>query len=404
MVAFLLTALLAGCSQPAAVETAAQATLPQPSAALPPPTRTPLPPTATPTALPPTFTPTLTPTLTPAPTLTATPLPTATPVPLNPSAFRLMVMLENGAINWMTSDGQLEANMAGPVPPYASPAYHAGKKKLAAIGMGEIGQAVFVGGADGSGMKLVFEYPMNAQIYYEQAMNLQWSADGRYLTIEAVEVNANQMGLPMLHILSAQGAVIDIYKFAVQARWSPQGHEIAYVAPVAQNQFGVVVQSMDTGKRQVLPRPEMQPNDACDRPAWRPDGKALLMVCHIGTERNLYLTSADAEVATLLGASKATTADWSPDGQLIAFTDGSSLFIMDASGANIRQIATSSKIESLKWSPDGRQIAFLARVAGWSLLVVEPNGNGLKKLAGDLASPSDAGTAVFSWIPPLEQP
>lgn len=392
-VVILLLTLLSGCSQPAAVETAAaRPTVVVPTATPIPPTITPIPPTVTP--VPPTITP-LPPTPTPA-------LPSATPEPLNPSAFRLMMMLENGAINWISSDGQLETNMAGPVPPYASPAYHAGKQKLAAIGFGEFGLAVFTGGADGSGMKLVFEYPMNAQIYYEQAMNLQWSADGRYLTIEAVEVSANQMGLPVLHILSASGAVIDIYKYAMQARWSPQGHEIAYVAPVAQNQFGVVVQNLETGKRQVLPRPEMQQNDACDGPAWRPDGKALLMTCHVGADRNLYLTSADAEAATLLGATKATMADWSPDGQFIAFTDGNNLFIMDASGANIHQLASSSQIESLKWSPDGEQIAFLARVSGWSLMVVEPNGNGLKKLVGDLASPSDAGTAVFSWIPPLE--
>ena len=60
--------------------------------------------------------------------------------------------------------------------------------------------------------------------------------------------------------------------------------------------------------------------------------------------------------------------DWSPDGSQIAFTsertNGLSIFVMDADGANVRQLTEGPFDVAPKWSPDGKRIAFEAMLVG----------------------------------------
>ena len=54
-------------------------------------------------------------------------------------------------------------------------------------------------------------------------------------------------------------------------------------------------------------------------------------------------------------------AAWSPDGSKIAFVRGFSIYLMDADGTNVEQLAAGSEAEALSapaWSPNSKQIAF----------------------------------------------
>jgi TolB protein len=68
---------------------------------------------------------------------------------------------------------------------------------------------------------------------------------------------------------------------------------------------------------------------------------------------------------------------WSPDGKTIAFTsyvqNASGVYLMDSSGANIRQIYNGDGI-GLTWSPDGKWLAF--SLSG-TLYKIKPSGDSL---------------------------
>jgi Tol biopolymer transport system component len=71
-------------------------------------------------------------------------------------------------------------------------------------------------------------------------------------------------------------------------------------------------------------------------------------------------------------AGRNESAVWSPDGTRIAFagregTDASILYVMNADGSNLTQLADGFGADQLAWSPDGKEIAF----AG----VKDPEGN-----------------------------
>lgn len=104
-------------------------------------------------------------------------------------------------------------------------------------------------------------------------------------------------------------------------------------------------------------------NAAARTLGWSPDGSALLFYMEDGTStRRIYTVDGRAGHVQALIDSPRTIPDvvWSPDGERIAFSDGTSLFV--ASFANPHQAETLRTFESvlirvLAWSPDGGEIA-----------------------------------------------
>lgn len=93
---------------------------------------------------------------------------------------------------------------------------------------------------------------------------------------------------------------------------------------------------------------------------------------------------------------------WSPDGTQIAFyseVDGkpADLFVMDASGGNLRQLTATPEAEGYPaWSPDGRQIAFESHTANgnFDVYVMDADGANVRRLTQ--APRRDVGPA---WSP-----
>lgn len=63
------------------------------------------------------------------------------------------------------------------------------------------------------------------------------------------------------------------------------------------------------------------------------------------------------------GPRSASSARWSPDGRLLAFTTGGQLWLMNSDGTDQRQLSKiSTGVSGPEWTPDGKSIGFLSEV------------------------------------------
>jgi len=203
------------------------------------------------------------------------------------------------------------------------------------------------------------------------------------------------------------------------AAWSADGAQLAYIGPTGEGGEGIY--TMPVGGRPTLLTPVtlLGETHALD---WSPDGSALVMTDRSdgiqsvyvvdvadGTRRRLteplgntfspawspqgliafsWSPVANTEIYTLPAAQAApaesptaepqritdnmytdTAADWSPDGQWIAFVSdragNSDLYQMRPDGSELRPILLSSTYEGdPSWSPDGQRIALISNAGG----------------------------------------
>ena len=164
----------------------------------------------------------------------------------------------------------------------------------------------------------------------------------------------------------------------VQPSWAPDQRRVAYAAstsPSGAPPWGLWVLDTASGERkQVTMGPEHYDPD------WRPDGSQLAFTS-ISRSAGLALTSEIAVIAPdgtgyrplirlVDPRSALINPTWSPDGQRIAFTVGSSLgggeiYVMNANGSGARRLITHPGWDDVEqeWSPNGRYLAFASGVS-----------------------------------------
>ena len=190
------------------------------------------------------------------------------------------------------------------------------------------------------------------------------------------------------------------------AAWSPDGQKILYESS------GMWVIDPD-GQNEVY-------LGEGDYPVWSPDGSQIVFV----SDNGLGVVNADGGVRRLLVSLAEVdlpesddkwidSAAWSPDAGMIAFEAGvfipdpsdvweqtgtsiSGVWIVDADGGNLRQLATDlAESYGASWSPDSESIAFTSRNGGdWDIYIADVAGSGLQQLTTSPASESD-----LRWSP-----
>ena len=160
---------------------------------------------------------------------------------------------------------------------------------------------------------------------------------------------------------------------AIDAGWSPDGSEIAYVG------FGqggttrnIFVVDVATGRS----RKVTNGSEDAANPAWSPDGSTILYrVGDSSADSLLRLVDvATGEVTQLTDVGEAAAdGAWSPDGSTIAFAldvvgggldDSHGILLMDTDGGNRRTLVPDVPAWGPVWSPDGTRIAYFAEDDG----------------------------------------
>ena len=184
---------------------------------------------------------------------------------------------------------------------------------------------------------------------------------------------------------------------------------IAYVGGSFPDSDIYVVQPDGTGRRQLTRDPE---GNWC--PSWSPDGQSIATT--VGTEEESSVAVLRADGVQLWKIPGFSCNGWSPDGSRVLLIREDGLYLIDASGLNLRKLLVSlDEVGSWpSWSPDGTEIAFVSSYSDnsdeeWAkrLTIVVMSADGSKRRALKVkppkwctgATPCRLYQAYFAWAP-----
>lgn len=188
-----------------------------------------------------------------------------------------------------------------------------------------------------------------------------WSPDGMTIVFARGEPASSD-----LYRMDAGGSNVtrltDMTGYEHSPTWSPDGLSLAFIAGDGRlNAFGAsgalwVMAANGSEPRQLL-------EGSLGAPAWSPDGKRIVFESRDKDVSRIKVIALDSGAVADLGPG--TLPRWSPDGSELVFASSRNgdldLFVMDADGANARQLTTGPAVDTLPlWSLDGERIVYVS--------------------------------------------
>lgn len=260
-----------------------------------------------------------------------------------------------GAIALLRTDWTTRtvASRRGPV--VAGPTWAPDRGTLAYAVSTTAGVEIRTVGRDGRGDRLL------AALSGFSAFDIAWSADGRWLAVEAVRGGV-VWGVPHvteLLVLGVGGDVVVPLGPGSSPDWSPTGATVAFSLGGGISTFDVSASSTGAPRR-VTPASVL-----AGAPDWSPDGRSLTFLgwdidAEAAADRGeVWTIRADGSGARGLGVRSWEAPAWSPGGKWIAYTDGA-LRLVSPSGRTRRTVARdATAFGEPAWTANGRWLAYL---------------------------------------------
>ncbi len=166
-------------------------------------------------------------------------------------------------------------------------------------------------------------------------------------------------------------------------RFSPDYKSIVYLSYAGQRPR-IYVYDLDTGKQRLV----TEGGSAAFAPRWSPDGRTILFSMATAGSTNIYSVSAAGggtprRLTDTPGIS--IGGSFSPDGSRIVFESDRSgtqqLYVMNADGSNAQRISFGGgRYATPEWSPRGDLIAYTKIVGNFRVGVMTPGGQGERLL------------------------
>jgi Tol biopolymer transport system component len=186
--------------------------------------------------------------------------------------------------------------------------------------------------------------------------------------------------------------------------WSPDGTQIAFGSFLEGRQSIHVMNADGSAERRLSPG-GYETDDA--EPAWSPDGTqvAFASTRPFNGAWHIWVVNADGTGLRQLTGAFSTSPAWSPDGTRIAYVSaGGGISVVDVEGGNpdrVTQPHADYTDERPAWSPDGTRIAFARRQSfdgDPQLFVVDANGANERQL-----TTTEGASRFPAWSPDGEQ-
>ncbi len=276
---------------------------------------------------------------------------------------------------------------------FATPAWSPDGRRLAFVRTAGGHSVILVARADGSGARAITRPGAEAGLP-------AWAPGGRRLAVVIAHAGTRQIatinadGTGLRRLTAPPG-------FSTAPVWSPDGRQIAFVSHRDHPNPELYVMRGDGGGQTRLTRDGVLLRPGVLHSVWLPGGGRLAYVARVGlAEQAIWVV--DASGGTPRRISTGYAPAWSPDGRRLAFVvarvGDAQIYVMDATGKNVRRITPAGTHLLPAWSPDGRWIAFVSiRGSDLALWVMRPDGTGQRRLGpiwGDLSL-----LPLFAWRP-----
>ncbi len=230
---------------------------------------------------------------------------------------------------------------------------------------------------------------MIADAIYSRVTNESGYFNTHIIYVEAISKGKNPRKRVMRMDQDGENseALTDGKNLVLTPRYSPDGHQIAYLAYLNNTAHVYLLNLQDKSQKSLGNLGDM--NFA---PRFSPDGQTVVMSLVKKGMSAIYTYDLGSKKLTQLTEHRSidTSPCFSPDGNSIVFTSdrdregGEQLYVMDRNGGNVRRISfDKGKYSQPVWSPRGDLIAFTKQLKGrgFYIGVISPEGVGERLIA-----------------------